>query len=76
MPLGSIRGMMFYFYDKRYNSIVLETATGANEGTSVIVKMNTMQPETNKQILIDLQAKLHQLENLHNKKIKENEVKQ
>lgn len=54
VSLGSINGMMFYFQDKRSDSIVLETTKG-------IVKIETTQPELNFKILKELKVKLEKI---------------
>ena len=49
VPLGQIKGMMFYFYAKKYGSIVLEISN--KKGGNRIVKIDTQQPEINSLIL-------------------------
>jgi hypothetical protein len=39
VPLGRIKGMMFYFYAKKYGSIVLEISS--KKGGNGIVKIDT-----------------------------------
>ena len=56
---------MFYFQDKKSNSIVLETTKG-------IVRIETGLPELNLEIRKELKVKLEQISNLHSvaKKVK------
>ena len=57
MRLRDIKGVMRYFYDKKgQGNLVMEL----NGGT--IVKINTKNPETNKEILEELDKQLKRLE--------------
>lgn len=62
VDLHMIKGMMFYFQNKKYNSIVVET----NENK--ICSMQTDLPEINQKILSDLKQQLEKLGTLNEQK--------
>jgi hypothetical protein len=58
VALHQIKGMMFYYENKKYNSVIVETFSGE------VVKIQTDLPEVNKVIMRDLKAILDQVNSL------------